>query len=390
MKLLKFKKFYQLIMNLKIAHKLLLSYFILILIPLSLISFLFYQNFSNFVKENITYYTKQSFEQTYSFLSYKLNNIKGISEVPIKNSEIVNILKGDINSKNLMQQMQSMNKLLQILSPLEDDSNIARVRLYVHSDFIYSNDNRNILSINSIKGTKWYNMFTKKNKAYIWAPSSYLGPDDPKTKFLATQLYNKDLLSLTRLILDPANYKKSIAAVRFDFYKNDIIKILNKANTLHNSFSYIVNSDGEVIATSSTKLLEKYRVKSDYFHNSNNDITNWNTYDFSKEEALVGFHALENTDWRMVTVIPYGDINSVSQSILSKLLLLTMIIISCAFLLAYIIAYSITNGISGLSHKMRNLHNGKLEPIATSSRKDEIGMLIEDYNYMADRITELT
>lgn len=383
------KYYYQKIMNLKIAHKLLLSYFILIIIPLSLISFLFYQSFSNFVTKNITYNAKQSFEQAYSFLSYKMNNINEISLVPIKNSELVNILDKDTDPKNLINQVKSMNKLLTILSSLEDNTNIARVKLYVLGDLIYSHDNKNIFSIDSIKNTKWYKMLSTGGKRYIWSPSSYLGPDDPNDFILTEPLSNKDVLSLTRLLLNPENYEKSIGAVRFDFYKSDIVKILAKATSLQNSFSYIENSDGEVVAASNLKLLKKYRINYGSISNSINDDTQWVKYSFPKEAALVGFHTLDNTDWHMITVIPYGNIISVSRNMLDKLFLLSLIIITCAFLLAFLISYSITNGISVLSHKMRNLHNGKLESIPTSARKDEVGMLIEDYNYMAVRMTEL-
>ena len=75
MKMKAFRYLYEIIINLKLAHKLLISYFALIILPLALISFLFYNNVAKIVENNVTYSAKQAFEQTFSFLSYKINNI---------------------------------------------------------------------------------------------------------------------------------------------------------------------------------------------------------------------------------------------------------------------------------------------------------------------------
>lgn len=386
----KFRFTINFITNLKLAHKLLLSYIILILIPLTLLSWTFYKNFSKFATDNITYSTKQSFEQAYSFLSYKLYNIKETSNMIIRNDNIINIIKNDIYEKDDVLQMESMNSLLTFLTSLQDETNVVRVRLYVPNELIYANDNRNIFNINSLQNAEWYDILNKSGKSYFWSPSSYLGPDDPNTPIVEfNKIFNKDVLSFTKLLKDPENYSESIASVRFDFYKNDIIKILNKANTFADSLSYIENSQGEIVATSSNELLEKYRVKGISTDNFSNTFTHWSTHHFTKEDALVGYRHLESTDWYMVTVIPLGNISSESNHFRNYLLIFSLVILISAAILAYIISHSITKGVSELASKMRNLHNGRLEPIVMTPRKDEIGMLIEDYNYMTERMLEL-
>ena len=385
-----FKFKFQFIANLKLVHKLLLSYIILILFPLALISGLFYKNFSSFATDHVTYSTKQSFEQAYSFLSYKLNNIKETSNILIRNNNIINIIKTDIYSKDDVHQMESMNSLLTFLTSLQDEINVARVRLYVPNGLIYANDNRNIFNINSLKNSEWYNILKKSGKSYFWSPSSYLGADDPNAQIVEyNNIFNKDVLSLTKPLLDPENYGESIAVTRLDFYKNDVIKILNKANTFASSLSYIENSQGEIVATSSDDLLQKYRVKDVSMNNSLYKASHWTTDHFLNEDALVGYRLLENTDWCMITVIPLGNITSESNQMRNELLIFSLVILICAIVLAYIISHSITKGVSELTSKMRNLHNGRLEPITLPPRKDEIGMLIEDYNYMTERMLEL-
>ena len=68
-----------LISNLKLMQKFLLSYFALIIIPLALLSAFSYTTISNIIKNNATYSSKQAFKQAVIFLNYKLYNIAKIS-----------------------------------------------------------------------------------------------------------------------------------------------------------------------------------------------------------------------------------------------------------------------------------------------------------------------
>lgn len=385
----RFKVIYQYIANLKLVHKLLLSNILIILLTIALMSGIFYSNFSSFVTGHVTYSTKQSFEQAYSFLSYKLNNIKETSNVLIQNESIVNIIKNDLYSQNVLRQMESMNTLLPFLNSLQDETNVARIRLYVPNELIYSSDNRNIFNINSVVSAKWYKVLKESGKASYWSPSANLGMDDSNADLVTNPLYNKDVLSLTKLLLDPSNYTEPIAAVRFDFLKSDIIKILNKARTFDDSLCYIENSQGQIVASSSMELLQKYKISDTPINDPSVNSSHWNTEHFSKETALVGYRHLDNTDWYMVTVIPLGNFAKESSYIRNYILVFSLLILAGAIVLAYKISHSISRGISELAGKMRNLHNGKFEPICLPPRKDEIGLLIEDYNYMTGRMIDL-
>lgn len=387
----KFKIPFQLAANLKLVHKLLFSYIIIIIIPLILVSGVFYKSFSSFSTGHVTYSTKQSFEQAYSFLSYKLNNIKETANVLIRNENILNMIKTDLYSKDDVQQMESMNSILSFLTSLQEETNVARVKLYVPKELIYANDNRNICNIDLAITTKWYDILKKSGKTYFWCPSSYLGPDEPNAYFITyNTIFNKDVLSLTKLLMNPENYSEPIAAARFDFLKSDIIKILKKSNTFANSLSYIENSQGEIVAASNVEFLERYRVNDvSISRNPSINSSNWIIHHFLNESALVGYRRLDNTDWCMITVIPLGNIAAESKRIRNYIIIFSIMILTGAVVLAYIISYSITKGISELAGKMRNLHNGKLEPIDLPPRKDEIGILIENYNYMTERMIEL-
>ena len=378
-------------LDLKLIKKLLLSYFILIIVPMVLITYMFYNFVTGFTVNHITYSAEQSFEQTYSFLSYKLYNIKETSNVLIKNRNITNILKSDFGSFDIIFDIQNMYTLQEYLTTLQDETNVSRVRLYVPEGRLYSNENLNLFNINRIKNAVWYNMLKQSGKLYLWAASSYLEPEDPDNNPILRTPNAKavEVLSLAQIIQDPNNYSISIGALRFDFLKDSIVRILNKANIINNSLSYIQNSRGDIIATSSDSLCKKYSISRTLATDLANSANNLIRHQFGGEVSLVGCRLLENTDWYMITVIPFGEILSESKKIRNDMLIIVLVIGTIAYILTYLISYSFTKRISFLAKKMIGVHTGKLEIIDIPPSSDEIGMLISDYNFMAKRMSAL-
>ena len=72
-------------------QKFLLSYFMLIIIPLILLSSITYKTVSTILETYITSATKQAFEQTYSFLSYKLYRVNDVSDIISNDNNITTI-----------------------------------------------------------------------------------------------------------------------------------------------------------------------------------------------------------------------------------------------------------------------------------------------------------
>jgi len=372
------KMIFQFFNNLKLMQKLLLSYLILIVLPLALLSYLLYDNVSKIIEEHVVYSAKQSFEQANSFLTYKFYNIIEKSNVLLNNKPFIEIMSSD-SSSSLSEQVKNSMDLSLFLTSLEDEINIKHVKLYVSDDYLYSNDGKNIFGLKSIENTKWYSTLMKSNKSFLWAPSMYLDQGN---------MQNDDLLTFAKKIVLPNDYSKSIGATRFDFSKSSIVNILSKANTINDSLSYIQCSNGDIFAASSEALLNKYKVDDEAFAKSLSE-DNWTFINLNNEKVLVTCRLIKNTDLSIVIVIPFGSLLRDSKNIQNSVLILLIIISTIAYIFAYLISYSITKKIKMLAVKMCDMHNGKLAVADISHGKDEIGGLIEDYNYMIGKMTEL-
>lgn len=367
--------------NLKLKQKFLLSYFMLIILPLLILSGLTYKKVSKLIENYITFSTSQAIAQTHSFLSYKLYRIANVSDIIRVDKNISSILKKDPKNYNIYEQIKDMTYLRQYLASFQDNNDIYRVRLYVNDNFIYSNDNINIFQINQAQTSKWYSMLMHNKTKYIWAPSYYLNN---------TNLNEPKLLSVSAAVRNPENYSEYIGFLRVDFKKQIIEDIIKKANSVNGSFTYIQNSNGDVIVSSDDSLIEKYKVNIKLPSNTSFlETSKLHFIEINNEKCLIANADINNTDWTMFTVIPYSKIIKDSKSIRNDLLLLMIIIGTIAYTLAYHFSNSLNKRISTLISAIRHVHEGNLNTFIKDSSKDEIGELIENYNFMISRMKVL-
>ena len=376
-----FKKLLTFFYRKTLKQKLLLSYLVLIVIPLGLISFFSYGEVYRIIEENITFSIQQGFEQSSNFLSYKLYNTYGVSNVFITNNTFSDIVQKSTDaSYSFLDQVQDMYSLQQFLQSLQDGANVIKVRLYVPDNLMYSREGNNIFSIKDIENTIWYKQLLEGDKAFLWAPSSYLDEKDQD---------NSNVLSLIRVIINKYNYMDKIGFIRFDFSKSSIIDLLNDASTIKKTSTYIQNSLGNIVARSGQEITDTYKIDSKLIKQLEEGANHWVQLNSGNKELMISAKLIDNTDWYLVSVTPLDEIYNSSRSSRNNIIILVFTSGTIAYFLAYLISGSITRRLSVLSQKMNDIHEGKLITIEATSDSDEIDQLVHEYNFMVEKITDL-
>lgn len=366
--------------KLKLMHKFLLSYFMLIIIPLLLLSSLTYSKVSSILENYITFSTKQAFDQTYSFLSYKLYRFADVSEIIRVDENIVDILNKSPKGYDIHSQVKDMTYLRKYLDSFQDNVDIYRVRLYVNDEYYYSADTVNLFGNMQAINSKWYPILKEPGRKDLWCPTSYLEGKDNNSP---------ELLSVVASIRNPADYSEDAGFLRVDFHKDMIDNILKNANTVVGSFTYIQNSDGVIVSASDESLITKYGINVDLAERLSRDSNTMHTLDINNNNCLVESNLIANTDWYMITVIPTESIFIKVRSIRNDMLILMGTIGTIAFGLAFYFSNSLNRRISKLIKAMRRVHGGNLDTFIENTSSDEIGELINNYNYMIERMTIL-
>jgi two-component system, sensor histidine kinase YesM len=391
--------------DMKIKQKLLLSYFVLIIIPLGLLTYLSSNLVATTVQDQTIKATKQVFEQTSSYLSFMVNNTVNTMKLIISDNNNPGSTHGytigeilgrglDLENYAIPQQMEDMNRLSRTLKNLKNNADIKDmdkisktiknkaeinpIRLYVRDGLIYSDENINFYNMDLAKKTEWYKKMISINKSINWFPSMYFntpGIDEPK------------VISAVQFFKNPLKLNENIAIVRIGILQEDIDNIITEANITSTGVTYLVNKDMEIISSSISQNAIQLSTLKKYYKVEQED--NWDTFNIDKQNVIIATKDISNTDWKLVSVIPVGELLS-SSKIMRNFMLVYMIFIGIiAYLLAFFISNSSTKRIAQIIRRMKKVQNGDLDVIITKHGKDEIGEMVEDFNFMIKRISIL-
>ena len=368
------------IQNLKLRQKLLLSYFILIIIPLGIYTLFSYSEVNKIVEKHIIFSASRAFDQTNGFISYKISNIIKVSEVIILDNNINRILAKAPESYSLPEQYNDMANLRQYLDSFKDANDVFQVKLFVNDEFVYSNGDDNISNLKKAGRTVWYDKLIHSQNKVLMCPPAYFKNDETGSS---------QLLSVARRLKNSDDYNETLGFLRVDFLEKNIRSILANANTVNGSLTYMANSENSIVSATDSMLADRYKV----------DITavkalaenkDWSVREINSRQAFVKTRIIPNTDWYMVTIIPSDEIFSDIVHLRAIMFLIMLMVGTVAYAVSVYITYNITNRIQKLIRRMKSVQSGELENATLSADStDEIGELTQNYNFMIHRISSL-
>ena len=361
--------------NSKLINQFLFMYSILILIPLTILFTYTYTKMSTMIEDNIINSTEQAFDQSCSFITYKLYRIFNTSNSLVIDNTLTSILRKDPNNYPINEQVGDLYTLRSNLSSYQNSIDILNIHLYINKNFIYSNENETIYSINQLDNSKWLNKIKSDNSRFFWCPSSYLNLNSP------------DLLCLGKTIVNPENYSENIGYLIINFKKKDLEDIIGKINSIEGGISCIVNTNGDVIASSNNDTYSKYEDTIKQIKPTTD--TNLSKVDINNNTVFIQSSYIDNTDWRIINIVPYNIISSEINNQRIILIIIVFIFGGASLGAGFYFFNSINKRLSKVIKGMREVHTNNLDNFIDNDSDDELGELISNYNYMIAKMSVL-
>lgn len=375
-------------LNLSLQTKFTIALISIVVVPAFLTVFLFYGRLYSMVVSNTirqeqdaSAKTAPLIERTMETILATTRNITGqnffqeLFYMPVSDSaEELATSNHAIDFKNALQRLTT-------------DSIVTDVRIYV--DFpddlkeldTYPNTENILAPLSQAKGTYWYGIFQgNRNAQEMFCPSFYLGSREKKN-------YG-DMAYICPLSLyyHSTAYKAYLAVYYSD---NKLTSILSDNLSLEGSVSYIVNERDAIVATSDLSLSGIYQLDYDTIKASFMSSNNFIERNILDTKVYAGFYSISNTDWFMVTVLPSPPLIHESNRLMIQIALIYAVFLVLALIFANVLAHSITGRLSSVIRQMQTVRHGPPTPMDSPSAHDEIGDLIDTYNYMTRKMDEL-
>ena len=370
--------------GINLKNKMLLSYIVFFLLPICIFSVLTFNSVSNTIEENLIFSVEKNYNQTFSYLSEKLNKIKKTSEMVLINEDVNNLfVSNDFYSD--ANNYFATKKAMDFLASLEDDD-ISKIVLYLYN---YSEDkNRDtsyfFSSVRNIEESDWYTIINKSNQNILWCPREYLYSGIPENV-----KPNSESLALIRRFYNPSNFSLTLGYYCIYFNFESIKDIVNMGDSINGSVTFLHNSEKDLIYSSNQSIYDD--LSESFFNKSQVELSTslLNAYKTGNNRIIFAEKQFDNSDWSLVTLIPYDDILSQIKNTQGRIAIFTVVISILCFSFAWMLAISITKRIKALENRMKKVQKGNISLEKSSVYTDEIGYLENTYEFMIDEIQKL-
>ena len=272
------------------------------------------------------------------------------------------------------------NGLSRYLSP----SGVSAIRIYVdlpESSTVFTGDTNVFASMHSITATYWYGIFYSTHPSELFCPPLYLSTSEQKN--LGDCAY-----------VHPASVRDSSGTVTkcyiACYFHSDTLKdILTGHPAPDGSVSYITNERDAMVTTTNSRLSGIYYMN---YNSIQNNLMSSNGFLEKKvlgETVYVSYYYLPAADWFLVSITPSAPLRKATMMYWLRLAVIWSATAVVAVFLAYYLSRSFTSRISAVSRQMSRVKNGPPVPMDSPEANDEIGDLIDSYNYMARQINNL-
>lgn len=230
------------------------------------------------------------------------------------------------------------------------------------------------------RGTYWYGIFQGTQQSSLFCPAFYLGEREKK------KYGDLAYITSTTFYYQGKARQAYIALYSSSDYLSDMLK---DNLTIDGSVSYIINDRNAVVASSDVSLSGIYLLDYDTIEESFMSSNNFIERNILDTTVYAGFYNIKQPEWFMVTVLPSGPLIHQSNAIMVQYVLMYLGFLVFALVLAHFMSHSITNRISSVIHQMSKVRKGTLSPMDSPEYHDEIGDLIDTYNYMTRKMNQL-
>ncbi|MFD0959858.1 sensor histidine kinase [Paenibacillus chungangensis] len=349
--------------HIRIRTKLMLVFMTLIVLLLSAISFVVYQNTVEILENRVKQATERAMDQASSFLSYKLSNVKDVSSILYMNKELTTTLLQGQSGLPLGKQIDDYHKILNILRSAQNSREIYSIRLYVNSDSIYTRENVTIFPIADIVNENWYKEMLINSEG-IYCRSTY------EHDYLGERGVQR-IISCIRPLHADGNSRVIVGVLSLDVLESTLQQIIMHTQITKQGKVYLIDRGNHVLSSGDDIDIGRPLPEVD-----------------AKTHMVVN-KTIDGMSWELAAHIPkdeiYGEIRKWSYDL--YVILIVVLIVGAVLVAA--VSQGLTRRIGPLLQQIKRIESENWDHRTPITSYDEIGVLQAHMNGMGDNIQRL-
>ena len=362
----------EILRNIKIQKRLIISFFVISLVPLVITGFVTYDKSSKAIESKISTYSTQLTMQVSKNTSTEVTKFEGIINELCINKDLQDGMGNfdTLDEKSKLEFNRNLDDM--ITSKVALSNEIKTIGIFNDTNVPISSSDTSIIT-----KEEYSEIFSEADNAdnnTVWVAIN--GSEDNFLLVISKSIMsisNGSKLGNITMILDAKFFSDALRDM--DLGIGSDIMIINKEG--------IVVADKDADAALGNPYIELGLIKK--ITSSKQSFA----MKIKGNSNLVAFSQVGTLDWYIVATIPYSFLNSESNSLRNIIILIACICLSIALVLSYIISGSISLPLKKLVGQMKLAKGGDLAIKINDNKKDELGEVFENFNEMLANISGL-
>lgn len=312
----------------------------------------------------------------------ELNRLEGVLDILTMDSIIYRVSSYDTSDYTYMQRLEDSNQLATTFDHLKTLSGVSGIRLYVKNDYLYSNQQRDIIPDSEVKDSRWYQQLGEALSSSWYYPGDFEEPPES----------GHECFSAMRVIYNPRDIRQPLAVLRVDTQAQRLRQLISQPESTENGI-FLLLREKEVLLSSSDTITPGSRIPETAAavigQEQNLGPNSWISLLAQNENSYLLYRSLPVEGWYMAVLLPYEDVYRLSRTLRLEMLMVVFIVGLLSYGIALAISRTTLSRLSLLAQTMHAVEQGDVTARITPVGKDEIGQLMGSFSRMMERIDGL-
>jgi len=204
-------------------------------------------------------------------------------------------------------------------------------------------------------------------------------------RYLYTATRELDFSNLNNLTLERLGEQVERPVLAVSFKADSLTKLFEQSIPEHARYM-ILDTESTVVVSNEPEQISR-RYVSEWTQQLQEEGSGTKRMELESESVIICFDRSEVTGWLSIVVVPESAlVGELAPVIRTSTVLLSLVMVAVALVFAYFISGKITNPIKRLLGAMRSVGEGDFHTQLDVHANDEFGLLIQRFNRMNNRI----
>lgn len=359
-----------------IVRKFMLSSFVLSLIPLILMSVLFYSRFRQIMRNEVASSYELVASQYVSSLENKINIYNSLLDSIVVNGTVQNVFskQDEYSMRDTIDIWRLFYREIDNLIYAKNPQEIYSIMLYAKGDK-FPRDGMHLSNYKQVAEEQWFIETFQKRKPFYYYQHK-------------VDALNIDLLSFVKFIpnLNGNTYTQELGLIKIDLLAHEFFGVTQKNAAMEAYDLFVLDSEGKMIYSNSTLQFPEEELKETI--NQSNGQSGHTILSSKYNNRIAVADKISSCDWRVCLIFQNNKLDQKFNDTYVFIFIILLIMLAFMILLTFLFTTAYSKRTNRLIRKIKNIEKGDLSVTEVIHGNDEIGTIDTAFNHMIISLNE--